>query len=241
MRRRIRFPTERTSKSTIRRSSGSTNSTASFRAASTSITFGNDVRFHEKIYRIAQRVPGIAILHDTRLHHFIFESDRPNWTRYVRLVAELYGERGARIARRIVASNGSLIDAHVEEMPFVEPFLANAIGAICHSKSACADVKQRSAIPTLQLPLPFMSLAQTPRVERVWSSPFRLIMFGYIGSNRRLEEILVALKEVCAEIDFRLDVYGILQHKAEIENLIRCAGLTNSSCLARLCFRTGPR
>ena len=187
--------------------------------------FGNDVRFHEKIYRIAQRVPGIAILHDTRLHHFIFESYRTNWTRYVRLVAELHGERGARIAHRIVASNGSLIDAHVEEMPLVEPFLANAIAAICHSKSACEDVKQRSAIPTLQLPLPFMSLAQTPRVARVWSSPFRLIMFGYIGSNRRVEEILVALKEVCAEIDFRLDVYGILQHTAEIENLIDALGL----------------
>jgi glycosyltransferase involved in cell wall biosynthesis len=187
--------------------------------------FGNDVRFHEKIYRIAQRVPGIAILHDTRLHHFIFESYRTNWTRYVRLVAELHGERGARIARRIVASNGSLIDAHVEEMPLVEPFLANAIAAICHSKSACEDVKQRSAIPTLQLPLPFMSLAQTPRVARVWSSPFRLILFGYISSNRRVEEILAALRDVDTEIDFHLDLYGILQNEAKIENLIDSFGL----------------
>ena len=187
--------------------------------------FGNDVRFHEKIYRIAQRVPGIAVLHDTRLHHFIFESDRPNWTRYVMLAAELYGERGARIARRIVASNGTLIDPHVEEMPFVEPFLANAIGAICHSKSACADVKQRLAIPTLQLPLPFMSLARTPRVKRVWSSPFRLIMFGYFGSNRRLENVLAALQDVCAKIDFHLDLYGTLQNEAEIDNLINALSL----------------
>ena len=187
--------------------------------------FGNDARFHENIYRIAQRVPGIAILHDTRLHHFLFEFNRPDWTRYVKLATELYGANGERLARAIVASNGTLIDAHVEEMPFVEPFLANAIGAICHSKSACADVKRRSVIPTLQLSLPFVSLARSPRAKRVWSSPFRLIMFGYLGSNRRLEDILAALKEVCGEVDCHFDLYGILQNEAKIENLIDALGL----------------
>jgi glycosyltransferase involved in cell wall biosynthesis len=190
--------------------------------------FGNDVRFHNAIYRIAQRVPGLAILHDTRLHHFIFayyRPGRPEWERYVRLAAELYGEKGAETAREIIDSHGILIDAHVEEMPFIEPFLANAIGVICHSKSACAEVKQRSAIPTLRLPLPFESLARTPRVRRVWSPPFRLIMFGYVGSNRRVKEVLAALKNVCAEIDFHLDLYGILQNEAETESLIDALGL----------------
>lgn len=190
--------------------------------------FGNDIRFHRAIYCVARRLPGIAVLHDTRLHHFIFAYYRPGhpeWARYVKLAGALYGEKGAKAAREIADLHGKLIDAHVEAMSFVEPFLSNAIGAICHSNSACADVRRRSAIPTLQLPLPFVSLARIPRVKRVWTSPFRLIMFGYIGSNRRVDEILVALKEVCAEIDFRLDVYGILQHTAEIENLIDALGL----------------
>jgi glycosyltransferase involved in cell wall biosynthesis len=185
--------------------------------------FGNDIRFHNAIYRVAQYVPGIAVLHDTRLHHFIFAYYRPGhpeWERYVRLAVELYGETGAKKAREITDSHGKLIDAHLEEMPFVEPFLANAIGAICHSKSACADVKQRSSVSTLELPLPFASLAQTPRVKRVWSPPFRLIMFGYFGSNRRVAEILAALKDVRGEIDFHLDFFGIPQNKAEIENMI---------------------
>jgi len=187
--------------------------------------FGNDVRFHEAIYRIAKRVPGVAILHDTRLHHFVFESDRPNWRKYIELAAELYGAKGEKAARQIADSQGALIDKHVEAMPFIEPFLSNAIGAICHSESAAADIKRHSSVPLLQLPLPFASLARTPGIKRNWSQPFRLIMFGYMGSNRRLKSILAALKDISSEIVFHLDLYGTLHDESEIEKLIDTLGL----------------
>lgn len=196
--------------------------------------FGNDIRFHKAIYQVARSVPGISILHDARMHHFVFANYRygqPEWEEYIRLAGSIYGKNGASVARKITDSHGTLIDGYVEEMPFTEPVLWNSVGAICHSNIAAEDIKGRSSVPILQLPLPFESLARTSRVRTTWEPPFRLIMFGYIGTNRRLTEILAALKDVRGEIEFQFDVYGILQNVGEFERVIAVLGLEDRVAL----------
>ena len=59
----------------------------------------------------------MAVLHDTRLHHFFFELFRhgePPWTEYIELAARLYGRRGEVNARQVVADKGRCIDELVE-------------------------------------------------------------------------------------------------------------------------------
>jgi glycosyltransferase involved in cell wall biosynthesis len=189
---------------------------------------GNDARFHAAIADVALAVPGLVILHDTRLHHFVFErsrADEPPFASYLALARETYGPEGEATARRIAESEGRLIDAHVEAMPFVEPFLAAAVGAVCHSSAAAAEVRQRSDAPLLTLPLPFASLAPPAPSGRAWAPPWRFVMYGYINANRRLEEILRALADWPEAPDFHLDVYGVLWDEAGVRQLVERSGL----------------
>ena len=189
---------------------------------------GNDARFHAAIAALARRVPGLVILHDTRLHHFVYESarhDDPPFAGYVALARATYGERGAAAARAIVEADGRTIERHVAAMPFVEPFLEGAFGGICHSPAAAAEVRALSDAPLLTLPLPFRSLAETSPTPRVWSPPWRFVLFGYVGSNRRLESILRALAAWRDAPDYRFDIYGSLWNPGLVDALIRESGL----------------
>jgi glycosyltransferase involved in cell wall biosynthesis len=189
---------------------------------------GNNPRFHHGIADIALKIPGIVILHDTRLHHFMFEiarnESRP-FSSYVDMALKLYGTKGEAKARQIVEKHGAIIDLHVDDMPFVEPFVENALGVICHSKTASADVRLRSNTPVLSLPLPFQSLAETPRIQKRSVAPWRFVMFGYINTNRRLESILRALASWREAPDFRFDIFGSLWDQPRIERLIAERGL----------------
>ena len=190
--------------------------------------FGNDAQFHAGVFRVARKIPGIAIVHDTRLHHFVFELYRdgdPPWAGYLDLARELYGEDGLAAARRIVAAEGRTIDAVLDEMPFAEVVFDKAIAAICHSKMASADVRLHSNAPILTLPLPFASPAAKPDGRRAWKPPWRFVVFGYINPNRRLESIIRALSDLRDSLDFRLDIYGTLWDKTFVESLIARGGL----------------
>ena len=189
---------------------------------------GNDARFHRGIVQVARKIPGLAILHDTRLHHLVFESARNNerpFSSYIDLAREIYGPGGEAKAQKIVMAEGRTIDEHVDDMPFVEAFLENAIGALCHSKLASDDLRRCSTAPVLTLPLPFTSLARPPETHRQWSAPWRFVMFGYVNPNRRLENILQALATWRDAPDFHFDVFGSLWNRPLIEKRIAESGL----------------
>jgi glycosyltransferase involved in cell wall biosynthesis len=192
--------------------------------------FGNDARFHAGIYRVAQKIPGIAILHDTVLHHFFYElarNDSPPFASYIALARQIYGLGGKDQAQRIVASDGRLIDEFATKMPFIEAVTENAIGAICHSKAAASDLSAFTDAPVLTLPLPFTSSLLRAHEDRVWKGPWRLITFGYINTNRRLESIIKALSGMPKSYNFTLDIYGVLWDAALIEATIAKNGLSD--------------
>ena len=187
---------------------------------------GNDARFHAAIAGLALRIPGVAILHDVRLHHAAFEASRrddPPFASYRARAEALYGARGVDAARRVIASEGRAIDDHVEAMAFAEPYLEASLGAICHAPAAHDQLRARSDTPLMTLPLPFRSLAAGPAARPSRSPPWRLVMYGYINANRRLESILAALADW--EAPFRFDVYGELWDRERIEGLIAVHGL----------------
>jgi glycosyltransferase involved in cell wall biosynthesis len=185
--------------------------------------FGNDARFHAGIYRVARKIPGIAVLHDTVLHHFFYElarGDRPRFASYVELAHQIYGFTGKNTAERIVESDGRLIDEFATKMPFIEAVTENTIGAICHSKAAGGDVAAHTDTPVLTLPLPFTSSLLRANEDRTWQKPWRLVTFGYINTNRRLESILLALAGMPKSYDFTFDIYGVLWDAPLIEAAI---------------------
>jgi glycosyltransferase involved in cell wall biosynthesis len=192
--------------------------------------FGNDAQFHRGIFQVARSIPGLAVLHDTRLHHFVFELYRnasPPWSPYIELAERLYGNRGADRAREIVAEGGRSIDEFVEEMPFLEAVANDAIAVICHSKAAREEIQQRSDTPVLTLPLPYSSLNEGSTAQRRWVPPWRLVIYGYLNPNRRLESILQALGALRGQVDFKLDVFGTVWDPARVEAAVVRAGLSS--------------
>ena len=190
--------------------------------------FGNDSRFHGGIARVARQIPGIAILHDTRLHHFAFEcsrEDTPTFASYLAQAEDIYGQDGVDVARQVIAAQGACIDDHVEAMPFIEPYLEASLGAICHSQAARDQIRACSAAPILTLPLPFASLDAPAAVARTFEPPWRFVMFGYLNTNRRLESILQALATWPQAPPFQFDIYGSVWNPALVDELIQRWGL----------------
>jgi glycosyltransferase involved in cell wall biosynthesis len=183
---------------------------------------GNDYRFHSGIAEIARRIPGLVVLHDTRLHDFVFGSsseETPRFSSYLRWARRHYGADGEAAARNIIKSHGRLIGEFLDQMPFVEAFVDNAIGLICHSGPAALDLRRRTEAPVLPLPLPFASSALASRVERRWTAPWRFVAFGYMNENRRLKSVLRALASWPDPPDFRFDIFGSLLDQTVVQEL----------------------
>lgn len=194
---------------------------------------GNNADFHAHIFGTALKIPGVVIVHDLAIHHFMYElgrHDMPPWSGYLDWAQQIYGEAGREKARTAVESNGKTLNSLVNEMPFIEAILTRALGAVCHSKQALQDIKSTGSaafVPTTLLPLPFGTAVD----NHVLSAPQqthkkkKLVIFGYIGSNRRLEQILKALGSYTARDKFQLEIFGTLWDQPLIENLIEQLGL----------------
>ena len=62
--------------------------------------------------------------------------------------------------------------------------------------------------------------------QRPEGPPYRLITFGYIGRNRRLDAVLKALAELPERDQLQLDVYGnILDEEKQLRARIRSLDL----------------
>ncbi len=191
---------------------------------------GNDSRFHTGIARVAEALPGFVVLHDTRLHHFTVERSRHDpepFSSYLAAASSLYGPEGLAAAQAVVAANGAGVEDHVEAMPFTELYIRNALGVVCHSAAAAADIRSCSDTPLLEAPLPFRTLSGLgPTVRRTFKPPWRFVMFGYLNRNRRLESVLEALARWEGH-DFRLDIFGSLWDEPLIRGLIQRLGLAD--------------
>jgi glycosyltransferase involved in cell wall biosynthesis len=106
-----------------------------------------------------------------------------------------------------------------------EPALAKAAGVVLHSRCASAALRSHRG-PVLFHPLPFPA-GPSPRREK--GSPARarrLLMFGFIGRNRRLQNILRALQLYPQKEEFRLDIYGEVSAPWRLRLLLAKLGLT---------------
>lgn len=192
---------------------------------------GNNPLFHGSIWQIARQHPGLVILHDTRLHHFFDGLYRVQWgdlPAYLELMEFYYGEAGRHDAYECFMNEARNINEMAEKYPLTALATENALGVIVHTETGFDTLKQEISAPLLLLQLPF---AAHPRVtkdqtNRREDSPYRLILFGYIGRNRRLDAILKALASFPERAQFHLDIYGaILDDEKHVRAQIRSLGL----------------
>jgi glycosyltransferase involved in cell wall biosynthesis len=192
---------------------------------------GNNPLFHGPIWQISRLHPGVVVLHDFSLHHFFDGLYRAQWhdlNSYLAVMATYYGEEGRRDAADSFRNDARNIQYMAERYPLTPLALEQALGVVVHTPQAFAALSENAPWPITYAPLPFAAARGSEKRAGQQSDgpPYRLIVFGYIGRNRRLDAVLKALAELPERDQFHLDVYGnILDGETQLRALIRSLDL----------------
>ncbi|HEY1859534.1 MAG TPA: glycosyltransferase [Gemmataceae bacterium] len=170
---------------------------------------GNSAEFHGATWEIGRQNPGVVILHDLCLQHLfasVYLEQRRDRGGYLAAMQRYYGLQGAKDA-------DDYCDQHLstEYMGWVYPLthhaLENALGVVVHTRPAFESLNHSSRWPLTCAPLPYGASARQFSA-RPAHAPYRLIVFGHLGRNRRLDQILQAFTEFSDRDAFHLDIYG---------------------------------
>ncbi len=209
---------------------------------------GNNSNNHRHINFLALHIPGIVIVHDLVMRHFlaqeIFDARRRT-DFYARLIGEYYGEAGLETIEhaRICHDDGHAVYApwdstHVAAMPLLEPFIDTAAAVVVHSAYADDFVTRRRAPLTLRLALPWDQKielsAEDLKKWRTGSANIRscsVVSFGHIGRGKCLEVLISAFGE---SPQLRTSAHLIIagypgdaQYLEELQAMVKILGIEN--------------
>lgn len=216
-------------------------------ADATFYNIGNNHLFHTSIWQVSRQHPGIVILHDLRVQNFFESLYRGQWrdtAGYLVQMKRCYGDAGLRAANEFV--NGAVsIDYLSEHYPLTPLALENCLAVVVHTQEALEQIEALK-----QWPVAFASLPRTLPLNhdaensvRPPAPPYRLIMFGYMGGNRRLDAVLEALAALPERESFRLDIFGEIPDarslrsrigKLDLARMVRVHGYTPESELNKV-------
>ncbi len=190
---------------------------------------------HAGIWRVAQRLPGVIVLHDFVLHHFMLwyaANVHHDVQRYVRAMAERYGAAGEHIAQLMIRSR--FTDAAFA-FPCCEPVVAAARGLIAHSRYVRDQVVAlRADLPVavvpMGVPLPAPIVREAARA-RLGLPPTALILasFGHINAYKRIEPALLALADLRNTWpDARYILVGSVSPHYNLAGLVQRLGLAEA-------------
>jgi glycosyltransferase involved in cell wall biosynthesis len=187
---------------------------------------------HAWIWRAMQRVPGVLVLHDFVLHHFMLNyaaTVRHNVERYRLEAAQRYGSEGERIARLML--HGRFTEAAFD-LPFCEGVLARAEGLIAHSQyvithaaALCPDLP--AALVPMGVPLPPPIPRDTARARLgLPADALILASVGHINPYKRLEAVFRALQTLRVEHpNLRYLLVGSISASYDVRAAVARAGL----------------
>ncbi|MEO7913462.1 MAG: glycosyltransferase, partial [Roseiflexaceae bacterium] len=196
---------------------------------------GNSVENHAAIWDALRRVPGVVVLHEFVLHHFMLgyaAVTRRDVELYRAEAAQRYGPEGARVAELML--HGRLTEAAFG-MPFCESVLDAAEGVLAHSRYVLDRVTAlRPNLPAALAPMGVPLPPAIPRAAarmRLGLPPSALILasFGHINPYKRVEAALRAVKALRASRpDVRYLLVGSISPNYDLRAAIARAGLEDS-------------
>lgn len=201
---------------------------------------GNNAQFHLDIWQISRHCSGLVVLHDYKLQHFFSSIYQHNHDAYSIQMEHYYGVEGKNMAQLLLQNRVS-IDFMAENYPLTPLALENAAGVITHNKFAYEQLTKENQWITAFTPLPYDIPRQgDPQLPKSLQPPYRLIIFGYLGTNRCLNVTLQALASFPRKSQFKLDIYGEISHKnhviqqiqeLEIEDIVTVHGFVSEETL----------
>lgn len=187
---------------------------------------GNSWVFHSGIVKMARRMPGTIVLHDLAIQELLRDmvfNELLDAGDYHAEMTRWHGAAGADDARRVFA-HGPVATDILEHKPLFEATMRHAVSVLCHTDPAFEAVVARKFVPAYHLELPF-AMGPDASSTRAKDGPLKLVQFGHIGRNRRLEQVLEVLPSLAAEIDFVFDIYGKVWDEAFIMRKAENLGL----------------
>ena len=186
---------------------------------------GNNATYHQAIFDIARQAPGVIVLHDTRLQHFFARySETPGADRafYLDSMRRAHGPAALADAERWLAGDETL-DTLVERYPMTVATLDRALAAVVHNLPERAALARQTRMPVFHLPLAFN--AGPPPQREPPGQTLRLVLFGFLGPNRRTTQVLDVVAGL-SDQDLRVDIYGVLDEPEAIDLQIAMLGLS---------------
>lgn len=187
---------------------------------------GNNPQWHASIWQISRRHPGVVVLHETSLAHLFLAIylAGPDPAEFLNELARRYGESAVAAVCRFAAGEAS-VDAVCSELPFTNLATRDALGVLVHNRDSQDLLKGELSIPVMCASLPHVPRVPPPdpsilRQKYAATERYRLVAFGHIGANRRLDGLLRALASLPERRRFQLDVYGDVHYRDEILDLI---------------------
>ena len=191
---------------------------------------GNNADFHADIWQISRQCPGIVILHDFKLQGFFANLYKEKWNDrqgYIEQMQRYYGAEGKEAAEAFWLGAIST-DCIAQNYSLTPLALENSVGVITHNHEVYNSLSQEERWLVGYLPLPYQSkFNSTDKTQCKTYPPYRLIVFGYINTNRRLDVLLEALSTFSNKNAFTLDIYGQIWDKNYIKGKIKTLGLSD--------------
>ncbi len=152
---------------------------------------------HEAIYDLLLTYPGVVVLHDFFIHHFVrhHSAGHGNWTNYERELIYALGADGRRLSRAV---RGGQVDAPLFEVPLNRRLIDASLGLVVHSHYAAARARRaRPDVPlTIAPPLIEMRDGRSRRAELGLTDD--VVIFGSFGQITAEKQIGLALGALAA-------------------------------------------
>ena len=159
---------------------------------------------HAEIYRRALAQPGVVVLHDAVLHHFLL--GQLTESGYVDEFVYNYGEWNRGLARELWCGRAaSATDTRYFGYPMLRRVAERALAVVVHNSAAAAAVLQHAPaarvieIPHLFQEPPPVGESEAMRYRQqlgVDPAAFLFGVFGYLRESKRLASVLEAFASV---------------------------------------------
>ena len=166
---------------------------------------GNN-RLHEPIYARALATPGVVILHDTVLHHFLLGTQSRD--EYIEEFVYNYGEWRRHMAEELWEERASSgIDPRYFEYPMLKRIVERSRAVVVHNPGAAAMARQHGATNVFVIPHFFdpatppdgAAIAYFRRKIGVEQGATLFGIFGYLRETKRILPCIRAFRRLNAE------------------------------------------
>jgi len=162
---------------------------------------GNSM-YHNAMYRVLRRYPGITVLHDFSLHHFIAARTigRNDFAGYARELGYSLGASGVELAYQISQKK---LEPPYYTIPLNERILDASLGVIVHSHYVKRQIQElRPNLPVAIIPAPIRIDPGPLRSRHALGCAEDVLLFasaGQLVSNRQIAVALEAFAKLHAD------------------------------------------